>query len=61
MMDIVNSDWQLQLQSQMPLANRQVAIKPPQGMGMHMHMDDMHFGLLGPWWLWLWLVIGGGG
>ena len=38
----------------MPLANRPVAIKPPQGMGMHMHIGDVDFGL---WWL----VVGGGG
>ena len=61
MVDVVNSDWQLQLQLQMPLANRQVAIRPLQGMGMHMlHMGDVHLGLkcmvVGGWWWWLSLI-----
>lgn len=54
-MNVVNFDWQLQSQFQMPLSNRQVEVKPPQGMGMHMHIGDVDFGLYGG------LVVGGVG
>jgi hypothetical protein len=49
MVDVVSSDWHLQVQLRMPLANRQVTIEPPQVMGMHMNMNDVHLGLC--WWL----------